>query len=456
MAKQIKKDFQPHTLVTGKYLGKKMRRFIMIVLISAFFIASPLVIFYTAGYRYDLIQRTIKQTGVLSVDIKPIDAEIYLNEVKIEKKIPIRLTNRAPGTYHIKIQKEGYKPWEKDITIQSNQTTFIKDVILLKNAAPQLIPHIPENTTQIFGSEFHDNFLILTQDENTYEIYIYNTRTQTTESLIRGMSVSQPQISVSPFQEVAYARFDETDDGSSILYLISLSNLEKPVVLHYNKPIYIQWSKTASDSPLFIQSENTIRNISLSGVQNIIARAVSSSIWYVDTNNHVWTYDTHTLNNLSTQKVYSLTQEPRLILDINEYRVITQSMDNKTFVYQPDKDRLTEKRSLPGTKIFYKRDTKEWWIWSDWELSSVYNDGGINLLERGGEKIKNAMLLDLSGVMLFVYDNKFASFNPGYYVRHELLQTDSTILDTFVNLRQRKIFYMINENGKNNVYALAY
>jgi len=98
------------------YLTRTVRRAIMLSLISAFFIISPLIIFYTAGYRYDFAEQIIKQTGVISIDIKPVNAIVYLNDVQIKKKIPIRLPNRAPGTYHLKITAPGYQLWEKDIT----------------------------------------------------------------------------------------------------------------------------------------------------------------------------------------------------------------------------------------------------------------------------------------------------------------------------------------------------
>ena len=78
---------------------------------------------YTAGYRYDWGNKKIVQTGVLSVDVEPDHADVYLNDVKITKNLPIYFPNRAPGTYEIKFLAPGYKEWKKDVTIESRRTT---------------------------------------------------------------------------------------------------------------------------------------------------------------------------------------------------------------------------------------------------------------------------------------------------------------------------------------------
>ena len=76
-----------HTKLIQHRLTRRIRRIIMGLLFLSFFVMSPLIILYTAGYRYDITQHKIKQKGVLSVDIKPTDATVYLNNIKIDKKL---------------------------------------------------------------------------------------------------------------------------------------------------------------------------------------------------------------------------------------------------------------------------------------------------------------------------------------------------------------------------------
>ena len=100
-------------------LTRPVRLGIMLFLIAVFCIAAPAIILYTAGYRYDFKTQKIKQTGVISIDVLPRSAAVFLNDVRIQKSLPIRLPNRAPGAYRLRIEADGYKPWEKDITVES-------------------------------------------------------------------------------------------------------------------------------------------------------------------------------------------------------------------------------------------------------------------------------------------------------------------------------------------------
>ena len=117
-------------------LTRPIRRAIMIFLFALFFILAPLIILYTSGYRYDWEAHEIKQTGVISIDVKTKNASVYLNDILIKKSLPIRLPNRAPGTYNLKIKSPSYQAWEKDITVESKQTTYIRNITLFREALP--------------------------------------------------------------------------------------------------------------------------------------------------------------------------------------------------------------------------------------------------------------------------------------------------------------------------------
>jgi len=133
-------------------LNRRVRIIIMSFFIFSFFVISPIVISYTVGYRYDWKKREIRQTGVINIDIKPKDSSIYLNNIKINQTIPIKLNNRAPGIYNVKIQKEGYHDWIKDVNIESKKTTYIKDITLFKQSLPiKILEDIdPSNIQNIY------------------------------------------------------------------------------------------------------------------------------------------------------------------------------------------------------------------------------------------------------------------------------------------------------------------
>jgi len=76
----------------GTKFTKPLRFWLLIFFILAFIIIAPSLILYTVGYRYDWQHGIAKQTGALSVDISPKTGEVYLDNIKLKKKI--RLTKK--------------------------------------------------------------------------------------------------------------------------------------------------------------------------------------------------------------------------------------------------------------------------------------------------------------------------------------------------------------------------
>src|SRR3989339_176500 len=179
------------------FLTRKIRVCIMCALIAAFFIIAPLVLFYTAGFRYDFAQGRVKETGVLNIDALPADSEVYLNDVKLNKRLPIYLPNRAPGTYHVKIVKTGYKMWEKDITIESKKTTYIKNVILFKESLPiQILKDFKKQIVSLSSSPSGSRLLIISREDigDIYEIDLFNPATEDLNPILRAKLDAPPNV----------------------------------------------------------------------------------------------------------------------------------------------------------------------------------------------------------------------------------------------------------------------
>lgn len=159
-------------------LTKPVRRTILVFLILTFFIISPIIIFYTAGYRYDFERHKIQQTGVLSINAKPRDAVVTINGVVIDngKRLPLRLSNRAPGTYWVTLNKDGYYPWEKSIVIRSNETTYIRDVTLIKKTQPGTLPLDISSSKEVVASEDGRYLAILSENNSVYTVVLYDIR----------------------------------------------------------------------------------------------------------------------------------------------------------------------------------------------------------------------------------------------------------------------------------------
>lgn len=120
------------------------RKFFFFAFIALFVIIAPLLILYTAGYRYNFEHRKIQETGVLLVTYRPSDAILRLNGEIRSTASPARITGLVPGRYTITVTKDGHQPWEKKLWIEASQTTFAQHIVLWKTGdGPFLITEEP-------------------------------------------------------------------------------------------------------------------------------------------------------------------------------------------------------------------------------------------------------------------------------------------------------------------------
>jgi hypothetical protein len=116
---------------------------ILIGFVVLFLITAPLVVLYTAGYRWNEKKVRIEKVGVIFLRSRPSGAEIFLNGIPRSEHTPARLRNLLPSTYDIKVTKAGYGSWEKTLPVSSGLTTFAESIIIWKLAAPEALSSTP-------------------------------------------------------------------------------------------------------------------------------------------------------------------------------------------------------------------------------------------------------------------------------------------------------------------------
>jgi len=95
------------------------RKSLLIILAVASIVVSGtfLISIFARGYRLDTNNGfKLKVTGLLSATSKPKSASVYINNILVTATDDT--INLSPDNYQIKISKEGYLSWEKNIKIQ--------------------------------------------------------------------------------------------------------------------------------------------------------------------------------------------------------------------------------------------------------------------------------------------------------------------------------------------------
>ena len=121
-------------------INKRLKIYLYIC-ITIFFVLLAIVLFYSFGYRYDIEEGETIQTGAIIIKTIPEDIDIYINDNLFENNNAlntlltgyVKVENLNSGEYNIKIKKDGYFDWGKNIDVNGGYITELKNIVLLKN-----------------------------------------------------------------------------------------------------------------------------------------------------------------------------------------------------------------------------------------------------------------------------------------------------------------------------------
>ncbi len=214
--------------------------FLIILLLASVCVG---IIFYASGYRLNTKAMEIQKTGLLIIDCKEDNIEIYIDgtEEEVKKNILPHIISSPyslvmlPGEYDLEIKKEGKIPYKDHIVIEPELITKIKDLILFPeeiNKETVLEEEIfnfaisPDNKKIIYTDNFNDVRIHNIEDrsdekEKKDEIVLDNIlfSNKTVSSYIWSPNNSKVIIKIS-------------DPESIFNYLLDLNNLENSYFLH--------------------------------------------------------------------------------------------------------------------------------------------------------------------------------------------------------------------------------
>jgi hypothetical protein len=135
----------PHFILTAKLRYNNpmekvssSRSLLMFSLVTIFILGSTyLISIFARGYRFSLKDGfTLEATGIVSTISQPKGASVYIDDKLITATDDT--INLSPGVYTLKINKDGYIPWQKIITVKP-ETVYTANIQLF-SAVPDLKP----------------------------------------------------------------------------------------------------------------------------------------------------------------------------------------------------------------------------------------------------------------------------------------------------------------------------
>jgi len=428
----------------------------MIFLISCFFIISPLVILYTAGYRYDKSTHKIKETGVITIDIAPRDAVVSLNDVVIDQRIPIHLQNRAPGFYKLHIFREGYLPWSMPIEVASKQTTYITDSALYKDVLPTFEYTTPENQIETHVSPDAQYVATIVQDEGAFrEILLYDIEKNTEQVVWRGTSELPLGLSWSPYAPI-FSFFIARQTGNLVQMIDARTPADATTYTLTNATsTEIQWSETRRDT-MYLLDENQLFAMS-GGSTNLLEQVTSTYHWYIDGAQDIWTLDdtTHALykNSILVQSFSTMPATYSILGITGRYALIqTDQMDFRMLWLDSG-----ESTTLNATHAFRIKDPAEpagWIVWSPWEVFSIDDNGSQTLITRTNKALFDVTWSSLHKSLLFVFEGGIiVGFHPQYRTSQELFHYQHAWVNSIsIDDTSSFIIFESSLNDKRGIY----
>ncbi len=151
------------------------RRILPWLYLAIFIIVAPLLILYTSGYRYNIKKAKIERNGTLIIDSNPKGASVIIDDHDTGEKTPISFQNMPPGWHTIRITKDGYHSWQKNLDVRPEQVSFANHVWLWRKTEPVLDLSGDVRRSQTNPSQDKIALLLRSASSTQFQLFIPNT-----------------------------------------------------------------------------------------------------------------------------------------------------------------------------------------------------------------------------------------------------------------------------------------
>lgn len=148
-------------------MAPRTRLFVNILAWLAFLLVAPFLISYSMGHRFTPISPNSVTVGTFLLRTIPSGADVFLNDKKAGGKTPSSIQNLLPGSYNLRISKDGYRDWQKNLPIVGTMVTDARDVRLLPVAIEEDV--MRGSITNFFISPKRQKLCLIEQTKSGFQ-----------------------------------------------------------------------------------------------------------------------------------------------------------------------------------------------------------------------------------------------------------------------------------------------
>lgn len=116
-------------------MSRQKRRIIFYLLTLIFIVAGPLIVAYAFGYAFNFSTTRFQRTGGIFIKSSTPRLSVFLDGA-LTKETGILtgstlLTDIVPGTHLVRLEKIGFRPWSKTLTVASAEVVEMRNILLV-------------------------------------------------------------------------------------------------------------------------------------------------------------------------------------------------------------------------------------------------------------------------------------------------------------------------------------
>lgn len=126
-------------------------------------VALTILLLFVQGYRFNANDRSLEQGGLIQFESKPGGATITFDNQTLTRKTSTRLA-AASGSHTIVMSRDGYRPWQKTITVEPGVVHWLDYTLLIPRDLKPEVSFSYDNIDQSLAAYGENKLAILPDD----------------------------------------------------------------------------------------------------------------------------------------------------------------------------------------------------------------------------------------------------------------------------------------------------
>lgn len=203
-------------------MSKSLRSIIFLLFVFAFLVTAPLLVLYTAGYRFDVAHGRIVHTAVLSIASTPRNATVLVDETTYTDRTPAVIDTILPGEHLVRLEKTGYLPWETSLSFESREARVMGPISLFLDTQPELQEVLPGMIVSAHSES--NRFAYVSQESSWLEVWLVDISLEEKKLLMRLPFDAREQYSLTWSTHGTYILLEQIHDSQSDLYVTRVAD----------------------------------------------------------------------------------------------------------------------------------------------------------------------------------------------------------------------------------------